>query len=170
MRGGGTATTRTLVGTVVPTLRAKLTLLTRGTLLPVNTVCRTCVRCSVVRLALPPAWPACPCWVWPCCVPCGACWDWPCCGDDCDCCPWAVPPRCSPGMLWADAKATPANSAAVLIRSLLLIRTVPLLLVPACQALAWVERGSRSAGSTGRGSQALSKARDAKECCGTNAA
>ena len=43
MRGGGTTTTRTLVGTVVPTFRAKLTLLTRGTLRPVNTVCPTVV-------------------------------------------------------------------------------------------------------------------------------
>jgi hypothetical protein len=29
-------------------------------------------------------------------------------------------------MFWADAKATPANSAAVLIKSVFLIRTVPL--------------------------------------------
>jgi hypothetical protein len=48
MSGGGTATTCTLRGTAVPTLTAKLTLLTRGTLLPVNTVCRTSVRCSAM--------------------------------------------------------------------------------------------------------------------------
>jgi hypothetical protein len=49
-------------------------------------------------------------------------------GEDCDCWLWAAPPRCSPPpcIFWADAKATPANSAAVLIKSLFLIRTVPL--------------------------------------------
>src|SRR5262249_22961677 len=47
------------------------------------------------------------------------------------------PPRVSPpppGIFGADAKAPPANSAAVLIKSLFLIRTVPLV-VPACRTL-----------------------------------
>jgi len=55
MSSGGTATTRTLVGTVVPTFSEKLTLEARGTLLPAKTVCLILVRCSVVRLTLPPA-------------------------------------------------------------------------------------------------------------------
>jgi hypothetical protein len=58
-RGGGTSTTRTLVGRVVPTRREKLTLLTRGAFPPAKTVCRICVRCCVVRFTLPPAWPCC---------------------------------------------------------------------------------------------------------------
>jgi hypothetical protein len=45
MSAGGTATTRTLVGTVVPARREKLTLLTRGTLPPAKTVRRISVRC-----------------------------------------------------------------------------------------------------------------------------
>ena len=40
----GTSTTRTLVGTAVPTLTEKLTLLARGTLPPVRTVCLILVR------------------------------------------------------------------------------------------------------------------------------
>ena len=72
MSAGGTSTTRTLVGTVVPTRTEKLTLLTRGTFPPAKTVCRICVRCCVVRFTLPPAWP---CWVWPCCAcPCCGAW------------------------------------------------------------------------------------------------
>jgi hypothetical protein len=53
----GTSTTRTLVGTAVPTLIEKLTLLARGTLPPAKTVCLILVRCSVVRLTLLPAGP-----------------------------------------------------------------------------------------------------------------
>src|SRR5262249_19248589 len=48
----GTSTTCTLDGTTVPTLTAKLTLLTRGALL-VRTSLRIVVRCSVVRLTPP---------------------------------------------------------------------------------------------------------------------
>lgn len=59
MSAEGTSTTRTLVGTVVPTRTAKLTLLTRGTFPPAKTVCRISVRCCVVRLTLPPACPCC---------------------------------------------------------------------------------------------------------------
>src|SRR5262249_52525435 len=49
MSGGGTSTTRTLVGTVVPTRTEKLTLLTRGTFPPAKTFSRISVRCSVVN-------------------------------------------------------------------------------------------------------------------------
>jgi hypothetical protein len=49
---GGTATTRTRVGTTVPVLKAKSTLLTLGPL--DTTVCRISVRCCVVKLTLPP--------------------------------------------------------------------------------------------------------------------
>ena len=55
MSAGGTSTTRTLVGTVVPTRTEKLTLLARGTFPPAKTVCRIWVRCSVVRFMLPAA-------------------------------------------------------------------------------------------------------------------
>src|SRR5262249_15665860 len=79
-----------------------------------------------------------------CCdCPCMSCPRWvslP--GADCDC--WAAPPRCSPppGMFWADAKATPANSAAVLIKSLFLIGTVPLVVPRAPTPCPGVKRRS----------------------------
>ena len=50
-QGGGTATTRTLVGTAVPTLMLKLTLEARGPL--ETTVLRIVVRCSVVSVLEP---------------------------------------------------------------------------------------------------------------------
>jgi hypothetical protein len=52
-RVGGTAMTRTVLGTAVPTLMEKLTLLARG---PVSLIL---VRCSVVSVA--PLPPVCPC-------------------------------------------------------------------------------------------------------------
>src|SRR5215470_2829016 len=66
MSAEGTSTIRTLDGTAVPTLSAKLTLFTRGTFLLARTVCWIRVRCCELSVTLPPA-PCVPCCgVWPC--------------------------------------------------------------------------------------------------------
>src|SRR5262249_53133086 len=88
--------------------------------------CLPCSRCGAWPVVCPCDFSRCPIWPWPCapfcallppCAP--GCAPWLC---------WARPPDFScpppPGMFWADARATPANSAAVLSNSLLLIGMV----------------------------------------------